>query len=274
MWRKPYLTAGTGHLSVLYIEVVRQFFERAAAAFCARPAEFFTEPDKKRMVLIKKLNILRQVRLEQVPKLFVFGFRLCQLVTNGYSCGVGIHDKDGPAECVEQNRIGGLAADTFYSQKLSPELFGVEFFEIFQSAFVILKEPGQEAFQTFCFYIVIAGWPDKLSETRCVEMIELFRSQQVGGFQIRYCLFDISPACILRQDSACDNLELGLARPPVLGAEALKEQSINFSQLLNYHRDGFSRITRSFFDYCNFYLLKVNSAKHIKSYKKEQQPVQ
>jgi hypothetical protein len=39
-------------------------------------------------------------------------------VANGYSGGVGIYNKDGSIEGVKQNRIGGLAANAFYGQKL------------------------------------------------------------------------------------------------------------------------------------------------------------
>ena len=49
---------------ILEVEAVREFFEGAAGAFCGGPAEFFAEPDKERVELIEKLNILREIRLE------------------------------------------------------------------------------------------------------------------------------------------------------------------------------------------------------------------
>jgi hypothetical protein len=55
------ISKGTGWLRLLYVEKVRQFFERAARAFGVRPAEFFAKSYEERMVFIEKLRILRQI---------------------------------------------------------------------------------------------------------------------------------------------------------------------------------------------------------------------
>jgi len=55
------ISKGTGWLRLLYVEKVRQFFERAARAFGVGSAEFFAESYQERMVFIEKLRILRQI---------------------------------------------------------------------------------------------------------------------------------------------------------------------------------------------------------------------
>ena len=55
------ISKGTWQSGVLYIEAVRQFFERAAGAFGVGSAKFFAESYQERMVFIEKLSILRQI---------------------------------------------------------------------------------------------------------------------------------------------------------------------------------------------------------------------
>ena len=60
----PADSKGLGQSGILSVEGVRQFFERAAGAFGFGSAKFFANFYEKCVILIEKLRILRQIRLE------------------------------------------------------------------------------------------------------------------------------------------------------------------------------------------------------------------
>jgi len=91
---------------------------------------------------------------------------------------------------------------------------------------VAVEEPVQKALEAFGLYIEIAGGTNKVGQLRVIEIVQLVGRQAIGGFQIGYRLFDIGPICVLREYRARNNLELRLARPPVLRAEMLEEDLI------------------------------------------------
>jgi hypothetical protein len=67
-------------LEIFDIECMRVFFEGATLTSGFGPAEFFAGSDQQCVVLVEKLNIIGEIRLEQFPQLLIIGARIYQFV--------------------------------------------------------------------------------------------------------------------------------------------------------------------------------------------------
>lgn len=200
-----------------------EFFEGAHGAFWFWLAVVLAESDQQGVVFVEQLHLLRQTRLEQFAQLLISGVRLDELMAAGNAGGIGVDDKNAPFERVEQYGVGCFRTYAFYGQKLTTQSPGVEGFEVLQLALVFDEEPIQETLEAFSLEVVVAGGANKLGQLFGAEVVKLPGAETVGAFEVVYCLFNVCPACVLRQYCTNDNLELCVAGPPVLRAEGLEK---------------------------------------------------
>jgi len=220
------------------LEVVREGLEGAACAAGFGSAKVFCEFDQQCMVLVEQLGILGEVVLEQCAELFIVGIGAYELMTGGNPGGVGIDDEDGTVEGVEEDRVGGFQADAFYGEQLSSQLVSGDCAEVFQSAVVLFEKPGDEVFETFGFYVEIAGGSDQFGELVVWDGSDGFGIEAAADFEVADRFFDVGPAGVLSEDGADDDFKRRFAGPPALRSETVVEAVVDVDESLSNHGIG------------------------------------
>ena len=135
---------------------------------------------------------------------------------------VGVHDKHGFAERVEQDRVRRLRADAVDLQELVPHLRQFLPRHRFQASMVFIKEKPHEILQTAGLDVKITGGLDERGKFRGGDIAQGALGENPCRFQALDGFLDIAPVGVLRQDGADDDLEFRPRRPPALRAEFLK----------------------------------------------------
>ncbi len=205
------------------------------------------------MIFVEKPGIPVQIRLEQSPQLLIVGIRLDQSVPNRDSSGVVIYDKDGPVQGVEQDGVGRLTPDASDRQKFRPQSLRGSVFETRQVAVVGGEEPVYKVLEPLCFDIEVAGGPYEFGKLLSWHAVKWIGIKAPCRLEIGYGFFHILPIGVLRQNGADNYLKPRLAGPPVLRAEGVVQQSVDFGQRFVSH--SFNPIPSVWLLRCNDYCI-------------------
>jgi hypothetical protein len=149
-----------------------------------------------------------------------------EAVTGEDTLGVGVDDEGVLVAGIKKDGVGGLRADAVDGEELFAELGSGSLKHAREGTGVFRAKEADEGLQFFGFLAEIAGGADQGSEASKGNALKSAGGKEMLAAQVGDGALDVEPGSILSEDSADDDLEGCLCRPPVLRAEVVKESLV------------------------------------------------